>query len=508
MNCMSARRREFLQQSSALVGLAGGLAVGAGSAQSATRPLVDITATQAVAAMRKGEIKAEVYANALLERAAQAKDLNAFISLDRDATLSAARAADLARASGRKLGLLHGLPIPVKDTVNTAALPTTSGTRSLGAFRPKQDAPVIRSLFEAGAILMGKTNVHELSYGWTSNNAFTGAVRNPYDLTRIPGGSSGGSAAAVAARVAPLAVAEDTYGSIRVPATMCGICGIRPTFGRYSNEGVMPIAPAYLDAVGPLARSVSDLALFDAAISGEHSDLDARPLKGVRIGVAADFFLKELHSEVEIIMMKVLARLKDAGAVIVWAELPDIMKEAMLSGFFIQQADTVPAITNYLKQYADGGITFDQVLNQMSPGTRWVFDTYSLPTAQSHPTDAMISHARALIPQIRIAMDDYFRQRKVDVMAFPPVLMPPPLIGEDAEVDIEGRKLPIWYAMGRNISVGSTASLPGLVLPGGVTRNGLPVGIEFDAPRGEDRALLALGLSIEKVLGPIPAPHL
>jgi Asp-tRNA(Asn)/Glu-tRNA(Gln) amidotransferase A subunit family amidase len=139
----------------------------------------------------------------------------------------------------------------------------------LTEFKPKDDAAVLKPLLTQGAIVMGKTNLHELSYSWTSNNATFGSVRNPYDPQRIPGGSSGGSAAAVSARIAPLAIAEDTLGSIRVPASMCGLAGLRPSFGRYPDDGIMPLTVNKFDQVGPLARSVADLLLFDTAVTGE-----------------------------------------------------------------------------------------------------------------------------------------------------------------------------------------------------------------------------------------------
>ena len=181
--------------------------------------MIELSATAAVEAMRNGDIKAEDYARALLDKARDLDSLNAFRILNREMVLEAARAADKARASGAALGMLHGLPIPVKDSVNTKDLPTSNGTYALRDFKPKDDAAVLKPLFAQGAILMGKTNLHELSYGWTSNNGIFGPVRNPYNRERVPGGSSGGSAAAVAARIAPLAIAEDTLGSIRVPAS-------------------------------------------------------------------------------------------------------------------------------------------------------------------------------------------------------------------------------------------------------------------------------------------------
>jgi Asp-tRNA(Asn)/Glu-tRNA(Gln) amidotransferase A subunit family amidase len=161
------------------------------------------------------------------------------------------------RAAGKPLGALHGLPVPIKDSVNTKDLPTTGGTPALRSFQPKEDAPIVRVLADAGAILLGKTNLHELSFGWTSNNQAFGPVRNPYDPTRIPGGSTGGTAVAVAARMAPLRVAEGTEGSIRVSAALTGIAGFRPTTGRYPSSGVIPITPLF-DQVGPHARCVAE----------------------------------------------------------------------------------------------------------------------------------------------------------------------------------------------------------------------------------------------------------
>ncbi|MDH4065092.1 MAG: amidase family protein, partial [Acidobacteriota bacterium] len=247
--------------------------------------LVELSAVDAVAALRRGDVSAEAYATALLERCTAAKGLNAFITLDPARVLDAARVADRRRASGATLGPLHGLPIPVKDSVNTKDLPTTGGTPALRAFRPREDAPIVRTLVDAGAIVLGKTNIHELSWGWTSNNLAFGAVHNPYDPTRIPGGSSGGTAAAVAARMAPLGVAEDTEGSIRVPAAMCGIAGFRPTTGRYPTADVIPITPLF-DQVGPHARTVADLVLFDSVVSGEAGLLVPAPLDRVRLAVA------------------------------------------------------------------------------------------------------------------------------------------------------------------------------------------------------------------------------
>ncbi len=232
-------RREFLVRTGAV---ALGAAACRGGKMSAPQTmnaseLIELTATAAVRALRQGDIKAEDYASALLARCEAAKSLNAFITLEPTRVLEAARAADRLRESGAPLSPLHGLPIPIKDSVNTRDFPTTGGTKALRSFRPREDAPLVRKLVDAGGIVMGKTNIHELSFGWTSNNLEFGAVKNPYDPTRIPGGSSGGTAAAVAARMAPLGVAEDTEGSIRVPAAIVRDLRLSSDDGTLSDDG-------------------------------------------------------------------------------------------------------------------------------------------------------------------------------------------------------------------------------------------------------------------------------
>lgn len=500
-------RRRFMKGSVAMAGAS--VMGGAGlslDAIAASGELADLTATQAVAAMIRGDFTAEAYAGALLGRAEMARDLNAFITLDPQATLAAARAADKLRASGAKLGPLHGLPVPVKDAINTRDLPTTGGTGALRNFRPEQNAPVVERLLASGAVLMGKTNIHELSYGWTSNNTVTGAVRNPYNLARIPGGSSGGSGAAVAARVAPLSVAEDTFGSIRVPASMCGIAGLRPSFGRYPNTGIIPIAPKHYGTPGPHARSVADLALFDAVVTGEGPATAAKSLKGARIGLIREN-LAGLDAEVERITNDAARRLKDEGVELVSISLPGTAQKSVEIGFAVISRETVPSMKAFLETY-HAGIDVDELMRQMSPELRGFWEAFVLPGGQLYASDEAYDRALKGLMEVREEMKSFFRENRFDAIAFPPVLMPPPPIGQDVEVDIGGQKVPLLVGMARNIAVGSCGGLPGLVLPAGMTADGLPVGIEFDGPAGGDRDLLALGLAIESIFPSVPAPRL
>ena len=191
--------------------------------------------------------------------------------------------------------------MPVKDSVATADLPTTAGTAALRDFHPAADATVVARLRAAGAIVLGKTNLHELSFGWTSNNLTYGPVHNPWDRLRIPGGSSGGTAAAVAAGMAPLGVAEDTQGSIRVPAALCGVAGFRPTTGRYPNDGCAPISGLF-DQIGPIARHVADLALFVAVMTGDDSPIETIALDGLRLVVAREYFFTGLDPSVAVVI--------------------------------------------------------------------------------------------------------------------------------------------------------------------------------------------------------------
>ena len=502
-------RREFLAWGAALSTslVACGDTVNSVPPESSSPSLLDLSATEASTLMRDGGLTAETYANALLKQCEAFRRLNAFISLEPEQVLEAARRADKRRASGAELGPLHGLPIPVKDSVNTVDYPTTGGTPALKHFQPGRDATLVRLLKDAGAYVMGKTNIHELSFGWTSNNRAFGAVRNPYDDARIPGGSSGGTAAAIAARMAPLGIAEDTQGSIRVPAALCGICGFRPTTHRYPNDGVMPITPLF-DQVGPHARSVDDLKLFDAVMSGQEPAPGSMSLQGVRLGIPRAYYYGGLANDVAQIMANVLERLADAGVVLVEADVPGLEKLIELTTAPVQILDVVPRFNDYLKA-SEAGLAFSDVLAEASDDIQHVFTEYVLPGGKhSLPQDAFEAARDTHLPALRKTMQAYFRDNDIVAMVFPATMRPAPRIGQDVTVDIDGTPVPLDVALARNISPGSTAGIPGLVLPAGLSPAGLPVSIELDGPEGSDQTLLALGQAVEGVLGRLAPPGL
>lgn len=470
--------------------------------------MIELSAGEAVAAMTAGEISAEAYADALLARCAAGQSLNVFITLEPDRVREAARDADRLRTAGGDLGPLHGLPIPVKDSVNTRDLPTSAGTSALRDFRPARDASAVAKLRAAGASVLGKTNLHELSFGWTSNNLAFGPVRNPYDPSRIPGGSSGGSAAAVAARMAPLSVAEDTQGSIRVPAALCGVCGFRPTTGRYPNDGTAPITPLF-DQIGPHARTVADLALFDAVMTGDHRPISPATLKGLRLGVVRDYFFEGLDAQVERGMEEAMARLREAGVVVVEAEAPELGKLVELVTAPVQLHDAAAALTRYLHE-SGAPLSFETMMDQVSPDVKALFELVVLPDAPLAVPEATYQAARDVHrPAMQRLFANAFARHDIAAILFPTTLTVAPLIGQAETVVGKGVAMPFSTAVARNITPGSTAGLPGLVLPTGLAPDsGLPLSLELDGPTGEDRRLLAVGLAIEAVLGRPPAPRL
>lgn len=468
--------------------------------------LLELSAGEAIALMRQGDLRAENYATALLARCNAGSHLNAFISISPDAVKEAARAADRRRSAGGVLGPLHGLPIPVKDSVNTSDYPTTSGTAALRDFRPKEDAPLVRALRDAGGIVMGKTNLQEMSLGYTCNNMAFGAVRNPYDPTRIPGGSSGGTAVAVAARMAPLGVAEDTCGSIRVPAALCGIAGLRPTTHRYPSAGVMPLTPLF-DAVGPLAREVADLSLFDSVMIGDFTPLAAVRPDAVRLAVSPTPYFAGLHPEVARVANEAMERLAEAGVVFVEAEVEDLAAHVDAANYPIICHDTVRMIKGYLREF-ETGVTFEQLLAMVGENIRDSLEA-RVPGGRLWVSDEAYAAARDVHrPALQEAFARCFRATGASAIVYPTTLMPAPSIGEELEVEIGGRRLPLRTAMARNIAPASCAGLPGLVLFAGLTRDGLPVGVEFDGPAGTDRDLLALGQTLESIIGRPPAPRI
>ena len=482
----------------------------AGAAADTESELQALTASKAVDAIARGEVTAEAYARALLARAEARKDLDTCIALSRDGVMEGARAIDVSRSKGERLGRLAGLPILVKDNIDAKGLPTTAGTKGLAGNRPKEDAPVLSPLLQSGALLMSKTNMHELAFGITSTNAAYGAVKNPYNKDMIPGGSSGGTAAGIAARFSPAGLGSDTGGSVRIPPALCGIAGLRPSVGngnkRYPDRGVVPISHTR-DTVGPMARTVVDLALLDSVITGEAAPQPA-VLKGVRLGVPRGYFWEGLDAELAQVMDIALARLRTAGVVLVEANLDGIGDINNKISLPIALYEVGPDLTAYLAAEG-GGISFDAVVADIA--SKDVAGAFAV--AKTMPKEAYEVAIKTGRPQLQMLYADYFKTNGVDAVVFPTTPLPARPIntagdtGKDT-VEFNGNQVPAFPTYIRNTDPGSNAGIPGLSLPAGLTKSGLPVGLELDGPLGSDQRLLALGMAIETELGPLPAPRI
>jgi indoleacetamide hydrolase len=465
----------------------------------------DLSAIEALSALRSGEITATEYVQALLERCERYHELNAFISLNYDRAHSAAKRADKVYASKGELGPLHGLPFVLKDNIDTSEIATTGGTPTLRNHRPSTNAPVAQALIDAGAILLGKTNLHELAGGVTSNNTAFGPVRNPYDRNKISGGSSGGTAVAVSARLAPVGLGTDTGGSVRIPAALCGIIGFRPTSLRYPQAGILPISHTR-DTAGPITRSVADAALLDGIITKTNIVVTAAELDGLRLGVPRDHFYENIDSRVADVVETTLSRLRDYGIILVEANIPDIAALDQTAGFPVALYEQVADLNHYLASHHTGLDFAGIVAGIASPDVKGMLA--SLLSEGAIPETVYQQALKTHRPSLQRVYQDYFVKHRVAAVVFPTTPLPATPIGEDETVMLNGEAVSTFLTFIRNTSPASVAGIPGLTLPAGMGSDGLPIGIEFDGPAGSDKELLAIGLAIEAVEPSLPAPNL
>jgi len=471
------------------------------------------TAADIVSAIRAKRMSAVDAVQAALARAEQLKDLNALITLNRDAAVAAARKVDAARDAGQTLPALAGLPIVVKDNINTSDMPTTGGTPALQNARPKANAPSLQKLLDSGAIVIGKANLHELAFGITSTNlaSHAGPVKNPYDTTRIPGGSSGGTAAAIAARIVTCGLGTDTGGSTRVPAALTGTVGLRPSVGdggaqrRYHDDhAVVPISHTR-DTVGPMGLTVADVALLDSVIAGSPMP-QPLSLRGKRFGIPPVFWTG-LDRELETVVKAARAKLEAAGVVFVDADIKGLMALNEKVSFPVALHEPIAGIPAYLKASGIDGISLADIAGKIaSPDVKGAFGAITGDAFGAAYPDAIKVHR----PALQKLYEDYFRENRLDAILFPTTVAPAvpiDLTSGSGEMTIDGGKpVPTFGTMIRNTDPGSNAGIPGLSLYAGMTPGGLPVGLEIDGPLGSDSTLLGLGLAIEAVLGSAPPP--
>lgn len=419
--------------------------------------------------------------------------INAFITVDTKGALEAAKQLDRSDAEL----LLRGFTLAIKDNIEVAGLPSTAGTKSLKAFIPKKDATVVARLKAAGAVVIGKANLHELAYGITSNNYAFGAVGNAHNPDYFAGGSSGGTAVAIAAGLARAGLGTDTGGSSRIPAALNGIVGFRPTVGRYPNDGLVLISNTR-DTVGPMGLNVSDVALMDAVLSNDSPGLEQIEANSLRLGVPRTYFYDDLDPQVKQAMESVLLKLAATGVTLVEADLNVAALNAKV-GFPIVLYETGQLLPQYLTRNQIGLSVEKFLANIASPDVKGIL-TKALGGSIS---EASYKEALELFrPQLQQAYRDYFSRNKVDAIIFPTTPLPARLIqGSDTMVELNGKQVPTFPTYIRNVDPSSNAGIPGLSIPiNPANEDSLPVGMEIESLAGQDRRLLAIGQLIETIL--------
>jgi aspartyl-tRNA(Asn)/glutamyl-tRNA(Gln) amidotransferase subunit A len=454
------------------------------------------TLTQAVQAIRSQAISSEALTGLCLDRIDQLQPtLNAFISVDRDGALAAARAADGRLRAGARFGALHGVPLGHKDMFHRAGRVTTCGSRMrLDDIQPRT-APVLTRLDAAGAIELGRLNLSEFALGPTGQNAHYGRACNPWRPDVITGGSSSGSAAAVAAGMAFGALGSDTGGSIRLPAALCGVAGLKPSQGRVSAAEIMALAPS-MDCVGPIARSVRDLAMLFGVIVDDvgtpppwaDAALADRPsLDGVRIGVPPDGEVWSLDAEVEAALVASRSELEGLGARLVTVQLPDLDHLCELANFVSMFEAAQTHAVDLAERTQDYG-----------PQVRARLRSAQMITPSQY-ADALSARPRLIQTMVSVF-------EACDLVQMPVLGITPPTM---AEVDVdEGPQLSnMIAALTRYTRPISYLGLPALAQPIGFTRAGLPLSMQWVAPPLAEVALLAAGQALERWRGgPPPNP--
>jgi aspartyl-tRNA(Asn)/glutamyl-tRNA(Gln) amidotransferase subunit A len=442
-------------------------------------------------ALRDREVSPVEVTEAYLERIERLNpSLNAYITVTADQARAQARSAEAEIQRGAYRGPLHGVPLGIKDLLDVAGVPNTMGSKILRSNVPSADATAVARLKTAGAIILGKQNLHEFAFGITSENPHYGAVRNPWNTERVPGGSSGGTAAAVAAGLCVAGLGSDTGASIRAPASFCGVVGLKPTYGRVSRAGALPLAWS-LDHVGPLARSVADCAVLLQAIAGfdprdpgsatdEVPDFSGdleRGLRGVRVGMPREYFFETVEPEVERLVREAIQTLADLGASVQAISLPHV-SHAQVAGNVIMSSEAASWHATWLRERPeDYG---EDVLARIRGGQL------------VRAVDYLASQ------QMRTLIQQDFAQafEQVDVVVGPTAPLVAPPIGRTLEpggpLNVPPRSIANRTTVPCNLT-----GMPAISVPCGFSQDGLPVGLQIMAPAFAEPLLLSVAAAYE-----------
>lgn len=468
-----------------------------------SRDLVYFSALELGTLLRKREASAVEIAETVLERI-QSLDpkVHAYITIMADEALSAARRCDAELAAGEDRGPLHGIPVAVKDLYDTAGTRTTSGSQILADRVPDRDATSVARLRNAGAVIVGKTNLNEFACGVTSTNAHYGDVLNPWDLSRTPGGSSGGSAAAVAAGLCTMATGTDTGGSIRIPAALCGIVGFKPSFGRISCHGIMPLSWEQ-DHPGPMARTVRDAALMLSAMAGwdaadpvtakvpvpDYAGALEGGVNGWRIGLDRQYALQGISGEVRVAFEQALETLVTLGAEVVDVQVPGL-EDGISAGLVIWNAEATAVHEEWLLARPED---YDP---RVGPRLGNGFSVTGIEYARAQRA------RRQLVRNLQLLFED------VDLLATPMCAIGAPPQGA-VQVVVGGQEFDVLPALTRYSRVFNLTGLPAISVPCGYTGEGLPIGLQLVGPSfGESAVLRAAHAFEQAVASPRQRPPL
>lgn len=427
---------------------------------------------------RKKEFSPVEITKMYVDRIHQCQDLNAYITVTDEIALNQAEIAEKKYCTNEATGILEGIPLSYKDNLYTKGIRTTSGSKIDEDFIPKEDAHVVNNLQREGAIQLGKVNMHEFAFGITSNNPFYGPVKNPWNKAYSPGGSSGGSGAAVAAGLGVASIGTDTAGSIRIPATSCGVIGLKPTHGLIQAGGVKHISWT-LDHIGPLTRTMDDLAIVLEAMTGKQYTTSLKEdIRGLRIGVPKNYFNEGIEENTARLYQKALQDLESLGAILIDIDIPFSPDDLALSfGIGIAEAGFVheESIVSALDSF---GVDVKASLEH------------------SHAITAL-DYIKALKrkEQLTEQFEQLFEQ--VDMLATPTTPITPQKIGEEM-VEINGVMDSVFNTMIRIPAVFDLTGQPAISIPCGLADNGLPVGLQLAAANHNERILIHAGYAYEQ----------